>query len=72
MTPHNVRRNVLAVLQAARICELKMAVEEVAQLTRPPAAMPLPSADRSGRRRLLLLLAAERRRSARLVKLLLQ
>jgi hypothetical protein len=58
-----------AILQSARIAELKEQAAEVARLARKPPAVELPRDARS-HYRLLLLLARERRRNMRLVELL--
>ena len=65
--------NKLAILQSARIAELRDRASSVASLCRAPAAVELPRThprDGNSGRRLLLLLARERRRNASLVKLL--
>ena len=66
--------NKLAILQSARIAELRDRASSVASLCRAPAAVELSRRTRrdgnSDRRLLLLLLARERRRNAGLVKLL--
>jgi hypothetical protein len=66
--------NKLAILQSARIAELKAVASSTARLCMAPAAVELSRRTRrdgnSGRRLLLLLLARERRRNAGLVKLL--
>ena len=59
-----------AILQSARIAELRESATAVATLCKPPAVVELPRTrddGNSGRRRLFLLLARERRRNARLV-----
>lgn len=60
-----------AILQSARIAELRFAAAEVAALCRPAVAVELPR-NHSDRRRLLMLLAHERRRNAKLVNLLIK
>lgn len=65
--------NKLAILQSARIAELRDRASSVAALCKPPAVVELPPASRHGvddRRRLLLLLAHERRRNSKLAKLI--
>jgi hypothetical protein len=64
MTPQ-----VQAILQSARIAELRDTTSSVARLCRPPGAVELPrhGDGNNGRRLLFLLLARERRRNARLV-----
>lgn len=61
----------LAILQSARIAELRDSASAVAALCKRPAAVELPRLSRpgndGGRRRLLLLLARERRRNAALI-----
>lgn len=54
----------LAILQSARIHELKMA----AQLVKPRPPVQLPRDPKQRTARLLALIAAERRRSAELLK----
>jgi hypothetical protein len=63
-----------AILQSARIAELKQSTSSIAALCKAPAAVELPRArgDDGGRRRLLLLLAHERRRNAALIAELLR
>jgi hypothetical protein len=61
--------NKLAILQSARIAELRDRVASVAALCKPAAVVELPGAP-DDRRRLLMLLARERRRNAGLVKLI--
>jgi hypothetical protein len=60
----------LAILQSARVAELRTAATEVAALCRRPVPVDLPKSSSAGRRRLLLLIARERRRNAKLVELL--
>jgi hypothetical protein len=65
--------NKLAILQSARIAELRDHAALVASLCKAPAVVELPHNSRRGdhdRRRFLMLLAHERRRNSRLVKLL--
>jgi hypothetical protein len=57
-----------AILQSARIAELRVAANALAAACKRPTPVILPRMSSSARdRRLLLLLARERRRSARLV-----
>jgi hypothetical protein len=58
-----------AILQSARVADLRTAANEVAALCRPSAPVELPR-KQGDRRRLLMLLACERRRSAKLVDLI--
>ena len=65
--------NKLAILQSARIAELRDRATLVAGLCKAPTVVEFPHSSRRGaddRRRLLLLLARERRRNASLAKLL--
>ena len=67
--------SIAAILQSARIAELRDAADHAAALCKRPPPVELgPRLSSSGpahrgRRRLLLLLAAERRRSAKLAEL---
>jgi hypothetical protein len=58
-----------AILQNARVAELRANAKEVATLCKSPPAVELPRSP-TDRRRLLALLARERRRNVRLVALL--
>jgi hypothetical protein len=60
-----------AILQSARIAELRTAAKETAAACRRPVPVDLSMSSSAGRRRLLLLLAHERRRNAKLVELLI-
>jgi hypothetical protein len=64
--------NKLAILQSARIAELRDRASSVAALCRAPAVVELARSRRGSddRRRLLMLLARERRRNTSLAKLL--
>jgi hypothetical protein len=57
-----------AILQSARIEEMRSAIMEMATLCKRPTAVELGRTQRQHRRRLLALLAQERRRNARLVE----
>ena len=62
--------DVQAVLQSARVAELRTSAAQVAALCRRPVPVDLPKSSVASRRRLLLLLASERRRNAKLVELI--
>lgn len=64
--------NKIAILQSARIAELRDKASSVAALCKAPAVVELPRSRRgdSDRRRLLMLLARERQRTAKLIGLL--
>jgi hypothetical protein len=66
--------NKLAILQSARIAELRDRASLVASVCKPSAVVELSRNSRRGaaddRRRFLMLLAHERRRNSKLVELL--
>ena len=62
--------NKLAILQSARLAELRDRAALVADLCKPSAVVELPGGNDDRRRFLLRLLARERRRNASLVKLI--
>ena len=59
----------VAILSAARVCEMRDRAAELAKLATPPPRLHI-QANAAGYRKLLLALAAERRRSAKLLALL--
>lgn len=66
----SITKEAQAILQTARVAEMRMAADEVAALCKPRPAVVLPRRPHAVRRRLLALLVSERRRSAKLVDLI--